>query len=246
MPGNGDRCALRPVQPCLVLYEALYGQPAFPVSTFEELASKLSRGERPPAPEDVRVPEWLARIIDRGLAVNPEDRFPTTGALVDELERGASQVRLAVPDKPSIVVLPFHNISGDPDQEHLADGVVESITAVLSRIRTFFVISRNSAFLYKGRVRNTQDIGRELGVAYLLEGSIQRVGARVRITVQLVEAATGAHLWADRYDGTIDEIFDLGGSFAPLPHATSPTASRHCFMSISAARMCFVTGDSLP
>ena len=116
---------------------------------------------------------------------------------------------LALPDKPSIAVLPFNNMSGDPEQEYLADGVVESITAVLSRIRAFFVIARNSAFAYKGRPMNVRDIGRELGVAYVLEGSVQRVGSRVRITVQLIETAGGAHLWADRYDGALDDIFDL-------------------------------------
>ena len=116
---------------------------------------------------------------------------------------------LPLPDKPSIAVLPFDNMSGDPDQEHFADGVVESITAALSRIRAFFVIARNSAFAYKGRPMNVREIGRELGVAYVLEGSVQRVGARVRITAQLIETVGGVHLWADRYDGSLDDIFDL-------------------------------------
>jgi len=116
---------------------------------------------------------------------------------------------LTLPDKPSIAVLPFDNMSRDPEQEHFADGVVESITAALSRIRAFFVIARNSAFAYKGRPTNVRDIGRELGVAYVLEGSVQRMGQRVRITAQLIETAGGVHLWADRYDGTLDDIFDL-------------------------------------
>jgi adenylate cyclase len=116
---------------------------------------------------------------------------------------------LALPDKPSIAVLPFDNMSRDPEQEHFADGVVESITAALSRIRSFFVIARNSAFAYKGRPINVREIGRDLGVAYVLEGSVQRVGARVRITAQLVETAGGVHLWAERYDGSLDDIFDL-------------------------------------
>ncbi len=116
---------------------------------------------------------------------------------------------LALPDKPSIAVLPFDNMSGDPEQDHFADGVVESITAVLSRIRDFFVIARNSAFAYKGRPTNVREIGRALGVAYVLEGSVQRGGSRVRITVQLIETATGSHLWAEKYDGTLDDIFDL-------------------------------------
>jgi TolB-like protein len=194
---------------CLVLHEALHAEHAFSFTTLEELVSRISRGERAPAPANPMVPDWLTRLIDRGLSVRPADRFPSIGQLVDALERGAAEGVLAIPDRPSIVVLPFHHLSGDPEQEHLADGIVESITAVLSRIKTFFVISRNSAFLLKGRTRNTQEIGRELGVAYLLDGSLQRVGARVRITVQLVETASGTNLWADKFDGTIDEIFDL-------------------------------------
>jgi len=116
---------------------------------------------------------------------------------------------LPLPEKPSIVVLPFDNMSSDAEQGHFADGIVESITAALSRIGSFFVIARNSAFTYKGRAVKVQEIGRELGVAYVLEGSIQRVGQRVRITVQLIETNGGAHIWADHYDGTMDGIFDL-------------------------------------
>jgi len=114
-----------------------------------------------------------------------------------------------LPDKPSVAVLPFDNMSGDPEQEYLAEGVVESLTAALSRIRSFFVIARNSACCYKGAPRNVSEIGRELGVAYLLEGSVQRAGGRVRVTVQLIETAGGAHLWAEKYDGAIDEIFEI-------------------------------------
>lgn len=114
-----------------------------------------------------------------------------------------------LPDKPSVAVLPFDNMSGDPEQEYLAEGVVESLTAALSRIRSFFVVARNSASCYKGEARNVIEIGRELGVAYLLEGSVQRAGGRVRITVQLIETAGGAHLWAEKYDGAIDEIFEM-------------------------------------
>jgi adenylate cyclase len=116
---------------------------------------------------------------------------------------------LALPDKPSIAVLPFDNMSGDPAQESLADGIVESITATLSRIREFFVIARNSAFLYKGRAVDVQQVGRELGVRYVLEGSVQKAGSRLRITVQLIDTATGIHVWADRVDGTLEDVFDL-------------------------------------
>ncbi|MGI9475332.1 MAG: adenylate/guanylate cyclase domain-containing protein [Hyphomicrobiaceae bacterium] len=115
----------------------------------------------------------------------------------------------SLPDKPSVAVLPFDNMSGDPEQEYFADGVVEGLTAALSRIRSFFVIARNSAFAYKGTPKNVGEIGRELGVAYLLEGSVQRAPGRLRITVQLIETATGSHLWAERYDGTDDDVFEL-------------------------------------
>lgn len=114
-----------------------------------------------------------------------------------------------VPERPSIAVLPFDNMSGAPEQDYLADGVVEAITAALSRIRSFFVIARNSAFAYKGKHKNVCEIGRELGVGYILEGSVQRAGSRVRITVQLVETAGGAHIWAEKYDGALDDLFEL-------------------------------------
>ena len=121
----------------------------------------------------------------------------------------AMRAHLELPDKPSIAVLPFNNMSAEPGQDYLADGIVEAITAALSHIRSFFVIARNSAFTYKGRAANVRDIGKELGVAYLLEGSVQKGGNRLRITVQLVETETGAHVWSSRYDGTVDDIFDL-------------------------------------
>jgi len=116
---------------------------------------------------------------------------------------------LALPDKPSIAVLSFDNMSGDPEQEFFADGVVEAITATLSRIRSFFVIARNSAFRYKGRAVDVSQVGRELGVRYVLEGSVQKAGSRVRITVQLINVTSGAHVWADRVDGTLEDVFDL-------------------------------------
>lgn len=116
---------------------------------------------------------------------------------------------LALPDKPSIAALPFHNLSGDPEQEYFADGVVEDITAALSRIRWLFVVARNSSFTYKGRVVDVKQVGRELGVRYILEGSVRKSASRVRITGQLIDATTGAHIWADRFEGTLDDIFDL-------------------------------------
>jgi TolB-like protein/class 3 adenylate cyclase len=116
---------------------------------------------------------------------------------------------LALPDKPSIAVLPFQNMSGDPEQEHFADGMVEDIITGLSRSKALLVIARNSTFTYKGKAVDIKQIGRELGVRYVLEGSVRKSGNRVRITGQLIDAATGTHLWADRFDGLLDDIFDL-------------------------------------
>jgi adenylate cyclase len=116
---------------------------------------------------------------------------------------------LALPDKPSIAVLPFQNMSGDPEQEYFADGMVEEIITALSRIRWLFVIARNSTFTYKGRAVDVKQIGRELGVRYVLEGSVRKGGNRVRITAQLIDATNGAHLWADRFDGSLEDVFEL-------------------------------------
>ena len=112
-------------------------------------------------------------------------------------------------DRPSIAVLPFQNMSGDPEQEYFADGMVEEIITALSRIRWLFVIARNSTFAYKGQAIDIKQVGRELGVRYVLEGSVRKAGNRVRITAQLIEALDGAHLWADRFDGSLEDIFDL-------------------------------------
>jgi adenylate cyclase len=116
---------------------------------------------------------------------------------------------LPLPDKPSIAVLPFANMSGDPEQEYFADGMVEEIITALSRIRWLFVIARNSTFTYKGEAIDLKQVARELGVRYVLEGSVRKGGGRVRITAQLVEAETGAHLWADRFDGALEDVFEL-------------------------------------
>jgi adenylate cyclase len=116
---------------------------------------------------------------------------------------------LPLPDKPSIAVLPFQNMSGDPEQEYFADGIVEDIITALSRFKSLFVIARNSSFTYKARLVDTKQVGRELGVRYVLEGSVRKVAGRVRITGQLIEASTGVHLWADKFDGELRDIFDL-------------------------------------
>jgi adenylate cyclase len=135
---------------------------------------------------------------------------------------------LPLPDKPSIAVLPFQNMSGDPDQEYFADGMVEEIITALSRIRWLFVIARNSSFTYKGQPIDVRRVGRELGVRYVLEGSVRKASTRVRITAQLIDAATGAHLWADRFDGSLEDVFELqdkvAGSVAGVIEPTLQTA----------------------
>jgi TolB-like protein/class 3 adenylate cyclase/tetratricopeptide (TPR) repeat protein len=116
---------------------------------------------------------------------------------------------LPLPDKPSIAVLPFQNMSGDPEQEYFADGMVEDIITALSRFKSLFVIARNSSFTYKGKAVDIKQVGRELGVRYVLEGSVRKAGNRVRITGQLIEADTDRHIWADKFDGGLEDIFDL-------------------------------------
>lgn len=116
---------------------------------------------------------------------------------------------LALPDRPSIAVLPFQNMSGDPEQGYFVDGLVEDIITALSRIRSFFVIARNSSFTYKGRAVDVRQVGHELGVRYLLEGSVRKAGNRLRITGQLIDTASGKHIWAERYEGALEDVFDL-------------------------------------
>jgi len=134
---------------------------------------------------------------------------------------------LALPDKPSIAVLPFQNMSGDSDQEYFADGMAEEIITTLSHFRQLFVIARNSTFTYKGRAVDVRQIGRELGVRYVLEGSVRKAANRVRITGQLIDTATGAHLWANRFDGGLDDIFDLQDQVtASVVGAIAPTLEK--------------------
>lgn len=120
-----------------------------------------------------------------------------------------SNTALPLPDRPSIAVLPFQNMSGDPEQEYFADGIVEDIITALSRFKSLFVIARNSSFTFKGKTVDIKKVGQELGVRYVLEGSIRKAGGRVRITGQLIDAASGAHLWADKFDGSLEDVFDL-------------------------------------
>jgi TolB-like protein len=126
-----------------------------------------------------------------------------------EVSEGAARPILALPDKPSIAVLPFQNMSGDSEQEYFADGMVEDIITGLSRFNALFVIARNSSFTYKGRAVDIKQVGREMGVRYVLEGSVRKAGNRVRITGQLIDTSTGSHLWAERFEGMLEDVFDL-------------------------------------
>src|SRR5262249_29635787 len=121
-------------------------------------------------------------------------------------DRGIPSVAL-LEDGPSVAVLPFANMSGDPEQEYFVDGIVEDIITGLSRIRWLYVIARNSTFVYKGNAVDIKQVGRDLGVRYVLEGSLRKAGNRVRITAQLIEAVSGRHVWAERYDRALDDIF---------------------------------------
>jgi adenylate cyclase len=146
----------------------------------------------------------------------PSARAPSLSRIAGEGELrrfsdagGEGKQALALPDKPSLVVLPFQNLTGDAEQEYFVDGMVEEITTAIARLPWLFVIARNSAFTYKGRAVDVKQVAQELGVRYVLEGSVRKAGNRVRITGQLVDTTTGAHIWADRFDGALDDIFEL-------------------------------------
>ena len=157
----------------------------------------------------------LDRVVRTCLAKYPADRWQSAGDLLRELKRiagSSAQNPASAPtgqERPSIAVLPFANLSGDPEQDYFVDGVVEDLIIGLSRIKWLPVVSRNSTFVYKGKAVDVRQVGRDLGVRYVLEGSVRKSGDRVRLTTQLIEAATGAHLWADKYDRTIADIFAL-------------------------------------
>ena len=202
---------------------------------FDLLAHLIRHRERVVSKDELLASVWHGRAISESALFNrinaARNAIGDTGAqqaLIKTLPRRgmrfvgcvreedgnpaeAAPVRpsLGVIDKPSIAVLPFLNLSGEPDQDYFIDGIVEDIITALSRNRAFFVIARNSSFTYKGKQADTKVVARELGVRYILEGSVRRSGNRVRVTGQLIEAETGRHLWADRFDGDLVDIFDL-------------------------------------
>ena len=133
------------------------------------------------------------------------------------------QMAFPLPDKPSIAVLPFNNMSGDADQEYFSDGITEDIITALSRSPWLFVISRNSSFTYRGTAADVRIVSRELGVRYILEGSVRKVGDRVRITAQLIDGTMGSHVWAEKYDGELQDIFELQDQITQQVVATVQT-----------------------
>jgi TolB-like protein len=148
--------------------------------------------------------EDKGEIVLKNLA-RPVHVFSITGSK----PTAAMAPALALPDKPSIAVLPFKNMSGDPEQEYFVDGLVEDVITALSHFKSLFVIARNSSFAYKGRSPDIRQVGRELGVRYVLEGSVRKAAGKVRITGQLIDSESGAHIWADRFDGALENIFEL-------------------------------------
>jgi adenylate cyclase len=153
--------------------------------------------------------EQQLKNISRSMRAYRVTGSPQFRAEVSEKTGPAEPTSFALPDKPSIAVLPFDNMSGDPDQEYFSDGIVEDIITGLSRLRWLFVIARNSSFAYKDRKVDIRQVGRELGVRYVLEGSVRKGGDRIRVTGQLIEAGTGNHLWAERYDGALADVFAI-------------------------------------
>ena len=145
---------------------------------------------------------WIVTVPGRGYRLLAAPEPPAA-------DNTAAEPSASVPGQPSLAVLPFLNLSGDPEQEYFADGMVEEIITALARIRWLFVTARNSSFVYRGQNVDVKRVGRELGVRYMLEGSVRKSTNRVRITAQLIDAQNGAHIWADRFDGSLDDIFDL-------------------------------------
>jgi adenylate cyclase len=184
--------------------------------------------------EFIDLGEQRLKNIDRPVRVYAAK---SSGNVASETASSHPEVKksLPLPDKPSIAVLPFQNMSGDPEQEYFADGMVEEIITALSRNKQLFVIARNSSFTFKGKAVDIKQVARDLGVRYVLEGSVRKSGNRIRITGQLIDAASGAHLWADKYDGALEDVFELQdqvaasvvGAIAPsVTHAEIERANR--------------------
>ena len=194
-----------------VLYECLTAKRAFEGETLPDVLASVLGKEPDWTRLPASTPQHLRSLLSRCLSKDLRLRLRDVGDARLELERPVTETPLtsAPPGRASIAVLPFDNLSGDAEQEYFADGIVEEIITGLSRIKWLFVISRNSTFIYKGRPVDVRAVGRELGVRYVLQGSVRRSGNHVRLTGQLIETETAAHVWANRYDGTLGDIFTL-------------------------------------
>jgi serine/threonine protein kinase/tetratricopeptide (TPR) repeat protein len=195
-----------------MLYEMLAGQPPFTGPTVESVVHQHIVAE-PRAITQIRpaVPAVIAGVLQRALAKNPADRFNPVAQFSEALRPGTTPpaVATAPPSDRSIGILPFVNLSADPENEYFSDGLTEELIADLARVKALRVISRTSSMLLKGTTKGIRAIGTELGVRYVLEGSVRRAGNALRITAQLIDADTDAHLWSEKYTGTLDDVFDL-------------------------------------
>ena len=171
-------------------------------NVYDQVRDKLSFGF-----EDMG--EQTIKNISRPIGVHRISLAESAAPVIAKSTASSSKSELSTTDRPSIAVLPFANMSGDPEQEYFADGISEDLITGLSKLRWFFVIARNSSFTYKGKAVDIKRVARELGVRYILEGSVRKGGNRVRITAQLIDAATNNHIWADRYDGEMADVFEL-------------------------------------
>ena len=192
----------------VVLYEMLSGQPPFQGDNLLAISSAIQGSQ----PATLTGPSSLVNhVVDRALEKNQMTRFHAVAALVDALRAARRQTAESsrASELPSIAVLPFANMSGDPEQEYFSDGIAEDLITDLSKISGLFVIARNTAFSFKGQRYDVGQIGHQLGVAHVLEGSVRKAGNRVRINAQLIDTSTGGHVWADRYDGSLEDIFAL-------------------------------------
>jgi TolB-like protein len=186
-----------------VIYEMLAGSPPFAGPTVQALIAKRLAGL---PPHLTTVPAPVDEVVRRSLATAPQDRFATAVALADALVEAARKP--ATPEK-SIVVLPFENLSPDPDNAFFADGLTEELIADLSTVGGLRVISRGSAMTFKGTVKKTPEIARDVNVRYVLEGSVRKAGDSLRITAQLIDAESDVHLWSGKYGGTLDDVFEI-------------------------------------
>src|SRR5215471_12015329 len=172
---------------CRMMYTGKYGKTAFAIDDLGERSLK-----------NIDRPVRLYAVRSAAHSVEETAKSPAEASKA-----------LPLPDKPSIAVLPFENMSGDPEQEYFADGMVEEIITALSRFKWLFVIARNSSFTFKGKAVDVKEVGRRLGVRYVLEGSVRKASGKVRITGQLIDAVTGAHIWADRFERDLTDVFAL-------------------------------------